>query len=144
MHRGSVRHINAGWQPASHGDPADRGRLRTAAGGGLREFRSKAALDESPQRLAELRGPLELELLRQGQHLAAQFHDGPLDIPWGDDLLVGEAVAIDLGVVVVHGHTPGRTPVVRPNRIGIDTGAVYGGELTCVVLETDKLAFLTA
>ena len=50
----------------------------------------------------------------------------------------------DLGVVVVHGHTPGRVPVVRPNRVGIDTGAVYGGELTCVVLETDKLAFMTA
>ncbi len=50
----------------------------------------------------------------------------------------------DLGAVVVHGHTPGRAPVVRPNRIGIDTGAVYGGELTCAVLEADRLGFLTA
>jgi serine/threonine protein phosphatase 1 len=24
---------------------------------------------------------------------------------------------------------------VRPNRIGIDTGAVFGGNLTCLVLE---------
>jgi serine/threonine protein phosphatase 1 len=44
---------------------------------------------------------------------------------------------------VVHGHTPGREPVVRPNRIGIDTGAVMGGVLTCAVLEDDRLGFLT-
>jgi serine/threonine protein phosphatase 1 len=48
----------------------------------------------------------------------------------------------DHGAVVVHGHTPKREPVVQPNRIAIDTGAVLGGALTCVVLEADKLAFL--
>jgi serine/threonine protein phosphatase 1 len=49
----------------------------------------------------------------------------------------------DHGAVVVHGHTPKREPVVQPNRIAIDTGAVLGGALTCVVLEEDKLGFLT-
>lgn len=49
-----------------------------------------------------------------------------------------------LPCVVVHGHTPGPLPVVRPNRIGIDTGAVMGGRLTCVALEADTLAFLVA
>jgi len=48
------------------------------------------------------------------------------------------------GPVVVHGHTPKQEPVVRPNRIGIDTGAVMGGVLTCVVLEEDRLGFITA
>jgi serine/threonine protein phosphatase 1 len=48
------------------------------------------------------------------------------------------------GPVVVHGHTPRHEPVVRPNRIGIDTGAVMGGMLTCVVLEDDRLGFITA
>jgi serine/threonine protein phosphatase 1 len=48
----------------------------------------------------------------------------------------------DHGAVVVHGHTPKREPIVQPNRIAIDTGAVLGGALTCVVLEADKLAFL--
>jgi serine/threonine protein phosphatase 1 len=48
------------------------------------------------------------------------------------------------GVVVVHGHTPGPAPVIRPNRIGIDTGAVLGGALTCLVLEEDRLGFLAA
>ncbi len=41
----------------------------------------------------------------------------------------------DHGVVVVHGHTPTERVAVRPNRIGIDTGAVYGGPLTCLVIE---------
>jgi diadenosine tetraphosphatase ApaH/serine/threonine PP2A family protein phosphatase len=47
------------------------------------------------------------------------------------------------GPVVVHGHTPRQEPVVRPNRIGIDTGAVMGGALTCLVLEEDRLGFIT-
>lgn len=35
---------------------------------------------------------------------------------------------------VVYGHTPMGKPQIRHNRIGIDTGAVYGGKLTCVKL----------
>ncbi len=50
----------------------------------------------------------------------------------------------DHGAVVVHGHTPRPAPEVRPNRIGIDTGAVMGGTLTCLVLEADQLGFLSA
>lgn len=49
-----------------------------------------------------------------------------------------------LPAVVVHGHTPTAEPVVRANRIGIDTGACMGGRLTCVVLEGDRLGFLHA
>ena len=47
-----------------------------------------------------------------------------------------------LGVVVVHGHTMVRKPAIRANRIGIDTGAVRGGALTCAVLQDDTLRFL--
>ena len=50
----------------------------------------------------------------------------------------------DLGAVVVHGHTPVKAPVVRHNRIAIDTGAVFGGQLTCLVLEGETLGFLSA
>jgi serine/threonine protein phosphatase 1 len=50
----------------------------------------------------------------------------------------------DFGVVVVHGHTPKEAPVLRHNRIGIDTGAVFGGRLTCAVLEEDRVGFLFA
>jgi serine/threonine protein phosphatase 1 len=52
--------------------------------------------------------------------------------------------AADFGVVVVHGHTPKRAPIVMQNRIAIDTGAVLGGALTAVMLEEDRMAFLQA
>ena len=42
--------------------------------------------------------------------------------------------AHDFGKRVVFGHTPFREPLVLPNKIGIDTGAVYGNKLTCVEL----------
>jgi serine/threonine protein phosphatase 1 len=32
---------------------------------------------------------------------------------------------------------------VRPNRIGIDTGAFASGRLTCLILEAAEHAFLT-
>lgn len=41
----------------------------------------------------------------------------------------------DHGAVVIHGHTVTAEPVVRPNRIGIDTKAYATGVLSCVVLE---------
>jgi len=47
-----------------------------------------------------------------------------------------------LGKVVVHGHTPATGPERRANRIGIDTGACYGGSLTALVLEGDEQRFL--
>jgi serine/threonine protein phosphatase 1 len=50
----------------------------------------------------------------------------------------------DLGAVVVHGHTPVKVPAVQHNRIAIDTGAVFGGVMTCVVLEGETIGFLTA
>jgi serine/threonine protein phosphatase 1 len=44
----------------------------------------------------------------------------------------------------VHGHTPCEAIEVRSNRIGIDTGAVYGGKLTALVLEGARREFLQA
>jgi serine/threonine protein phosphatase 1 len=76
--------------------------------------------------------------IRPGVPLEAQDPDDLLRIRHG--FLESPA---GFGVVVVHGHTPTKGPVVRANRIGIDTGAVFGRELTCVVLEEDRLAFLS-
>lgn len=50
----------------------------------------------------------------------------------------------DHGFVVVHGHTTGPAPVIRPNRIGIDTKAYASGVLTCLVLEDGAKGFLDA
>lgn len=41
----------------------------------------------------------------------------------------------DFGAVVVHGHSEFKEPVIRRNRIGIDTSAYSTGRLTGVVLE---------
>ncbi len=49
----------------------------------------------------------------------------------------------DFGVIVVHGHTATPLPVIRPNRIGLDTGAGTGGKLTCAVFESDGIAFMS-
>jgi serine/threonine protein phosphatase 1 len=77
--------------------------------------------------------------VRPGVALDAQARDDMLRMR--QPFLYSES---DFGAVVVHGHTPVKNPVVRHNRIAIDTGAVFGGLLTCVVLEADTLGFLTA
>ena len=48
----------------------------------------------------------------------------------------------DLGAVVVHGHTITGDPQVRPNRIGIDTGAFNSGRLTALGLEGSTRWFI--
>jgi serine/threonine protein phosphatase 1 len=46
------------------------------------------------------------------------------------------------GAIVVHGHSISAEPDVRPNRIGIDTGAYLTNRLTCLVLEGEGHRFL--
>ncbi len=77
--------------------------------------------------------------VRPGVPLANQ---DPADLLWIREPFL--SYAGDLGAVVVHGHTPGHKVVIRANRIGIDTGAVYGGRLTAIVLEDDRMGFLQA
>lgn len=48
----------------------------------------------------------------------------------------------DHGKVVVHGHTITGEPEVRPNRIGLDTGAFASGTLTCLTLDGTERSFL--
>jgi serine/threonine protein phosphatase 1 len=64
----------------------------------------------------------------------------PRDLVWIRDEFLFSGV--DHGVVVIHGHTPVDEPEVLPNRIDIDTGAVFGGRLTCLVLEGTDYRFL--
>ena len=76
--------------------------------------------------------------LRPGRPLAAQTTQ---DLIWIREPFLSWEGEHEAGVVV-HGHTPKSEPVVKSNRIGIDTGAVLGGPLTCLVLEQDRLGFL--
>ncbi len=48
----------------------------------------------------------------------------------------------NFGKPVVFGHSPLEKPLVESNKIGIDTGAVYGNTLTCVQLP--DIVFFTA
>ncbi len=65
----------------------------------------------------------------------------PEDLMWiRDAFLESER---DFGKIVVHGHSVTRVPEVRENRIGIDTGACYSNNLTCVVLEGASKRFLS-
>ena len=118
---------------------------------GMRRFESmrQQLVEKIPQRhVAFLRG---LELSYQaGDYLFA--HAGirpgvPLDRQEPEDLLwIRETFllsGVDHGKVVVHGHTPTDAPEVRPNRIGIDTGAFASGILTCLVLDGEERRFLS-
>jgi Calcineurin-like phosphoesterase len=62
------------------------------------------------------------------------------DLLWIRDEFLESTV--DFGQIVVHGHTPVREPEVKANRINVDTGAVFSGRLTCVVLEDGGHRFL--
>jgi serine/threonine protein phosphatase 1 len=75
--------------------------------------------------------------VRPGVPLAAQSED---DLVWIRNPFLDHAGSF--GKIVVHGHTPGLLPVIRPNRIGIDTGAVFSDRLTALRLEDRARAFL--
>jgi serine/threonine protein phosphatase 1 len=127
--------------------------------GGASALRSYGVDPDSPrERWAEAVPAAHLAFLRQLDLIYQEggyafVHAGirpgiPLERQSRDDLLrmrqpflYSEA---SFGAVVVHGHTPVKAPVVRHNRIAIDTGAVFGGKLTCVVLEDATIGFLTA
>ena len=73
--------------------------------------------------------------LRPGLPLAAQQEE---DLLWiRKEFIISE---YNFGRKVVFGHTPFRVPLVLGNKIGIDTGAVYGNKLTCVQLP-EKIFF---
>ena len=44
----------------------------------------------------------------------------------------------DFGKKVVFGHTPFNEPLIMENKIGLDTGAVYGNRLTCLELPEQR------
>ncbi len=44
----------------------------------------------------------------------------------------------DFGKPVIFGHTPIAEPLMMDNKIGLDTGAVYGNRLTCLELPSMK------
>jgi serine/threonine protein phosphatase 1 len=76
--------------------------------------------------------------IRPGVPISAQSDDDKLGIR--QSFLASEQ---DFGTIVVHGHSTSPTPTIKPNRIGIDTGAGHGGRLTCAVFEENAVAFMS-
>ena len=76
--------------------------------------------------------------IRPGAPLAQQREE---DLLWGCEEFFEDGR--DHGKVIVHGHRYAREPVVRRNRIGIDTGAFATGRLTCLVLRGASRRFLS-
>lgn len=67
--------------------------------------------------------------LKPGVHLGRQ----PLEwLLWVRDEFIQSDY--DFGKPVIFGHTPFGSPLLMANKAGIDTGAVYGGQLTCLIL----------
>ncbi|MBU2497722.1 MAG: metallophosphoesterase [Proteobacteria bacterium] len=50
----------------------------------------------------------------------------------------------DFGRKVIFGHTPFSQPLIMENKIGLDTGAVYGNRLTCLELPSLTFHFVEA
>jgi serine/threonine protein phosphatase 1 len=74
--------------------------------------------------------------LRQDVPLDQQ---GPEDLLWIREKFIYTTQSF--GKRVVFGHTPFDEPLVEPNKIGIDTGAVFGNKLTCLQLPEEKFFF---
>jgi serine/threonine protein phosphatase 1 len=77
--------------------------------------------------------------IRPGVPLRDQAQDDKLGIR--QSFLASEQ---DFGAIVVHGHSSSPAPLIKPNRIGIDTGAGNGGKLTCAVFDDDAVGFMSA
>ena len=103
----------------------------------------------NPDKLADALGPGILQWLRSLQiyYRHADFvcvHAGLVpklaldqqkekDLLWIRDAFLDSSY--DFGFGVIHGHTPSQHPEVKLNRIGIDTGAGFGGALTALVVD---------
>lgn len=76
--------------------------------------------------------------IRPGRSLADQSLD---DLLWIREPFLGSTQRFEK--IIVHGHSwSGPDPVIRANRIGIDTGAYETGVLTCIRIEDDELSLL--
>lgn len=120
------------------------------------EFSQAGQLERAAALLAEALKPREKAFLQglQASHRSGGYffaHAGvrpgvPLDSQLEQDLVWIRGAFLnynnDFGAVVVHGHTICNAIEIKPNRIGIDTGAHATGKLTCLALEANKRWFL--
>jgi serine/threonine protein phosphatase 1 len=75
--------------------------------------------------------------LQPGVHLTQQSPDW---LFWSRDEFIESSY--NFGKKVIYGHTPYDHPKIDTNKIGIDTGAVYGNTLTCLILPEIKFIYV--
>ncbi len=147
------------------GEPVGESWLRFGGDATLLSYGVPLALDRPPEeRLTEARDRLQAEVPETHRRLLADLE---LTLPFGDYLFCHAGIRPgvplanqveedliwirepflswdgDAGKIIVHGHTVEDVPAIRRNRIGVDTGACYTGNLTCVVLEGTGRRFLS-
>lgn len=76
-------------------------------------------------------------IVHAGFRPAVDIHSQSLqDLLWIRDPFIFSEY--DFGKKVIFGHTPFSSPLQMENKIGLDTGAVYGNQLTCLELRDMK------
>lgn len=76
-------------------------------------------------------------IVHAGFRPAVDIHSQSLqDLLWIRDPFIFSDY--DFGKKVIFGHTPFSSPLQMENKIGLDTGAVYGNQLTCLELRDMK------
>ncbi|MFC1825552.1 metallophosphoesterase family protein [Thermodesulfobacteriota bacterium] len=76
---------------------------------------------------------------RPGVHIKNQTLE---DLTWIRELFIHSDY--DFGKKVIFGHTPFPEPLVLENKIGLDTGLVYGNRLSCLELPSLKFHSIEA
>jgi len=112
----------------------------------LRSYGTEDSLDIPKEHLEFLRGLKSIYLTERFCFVHAGLKPGiPLENQAEEDILWIRFKFIksdyDWGKRVIFGHTPFDSPLIEKNKIGIDTGAVYGGRLTCLILPDVEFIF---
>ncbi len=62
----------------------------------------------------------------------------PFDLVWIRDEFIYSKDAVP-GYTVIFGHTPFANVLILSDKIGVDTGCVYGGRLSCIRIEDQSI-----
>lgn len=116
-------------------NPRNGGPATLASYGGAIDLAHKRWMSELPTSYRSGKWFFVHAGIRPDQKLAEQDRETML---WIRARFLSYSGPFDEGVTVVHGHTPVDEPEIEEHRINLDTGAVFGGALTCAIL-TDRL-----